>query len=253
MENQPRGRIFRDTQIIILGVCIALATLGAAVILSQGFIKIKKFATELITVTGSAEKKITSDFSVWRAQFSRRAPQLKEAYDQLVGDTQTVKNYLLGKGAAENEMIVSQITTEVLYKKNEDGNDTNEIEAYKLSREIEVQSRDVYKLARLCREATELIHQGVEFISPWPEYFYTRLAELKHEMLAQATEDAKKRAEQMAKATGNQISLMRSAKMGVFQITPANSTVVSDYGMNDTSSLEKKVTAVVKVDFAIAE
>lgn len=253
MESQPQRRIFRDTQIIILGICIALGTLGAAWILSQGWIKIKKFSTEVITVTGSTEKKITSDFAIWRAQFSRRAPQLKEAYDQLQQDTQTVKNYLLSKGAAESEMIVAQITTEVLYKKNEKGNDTNEIEAYKLAREIEVQSHDVYKVARLCREATELINQGVEFISPWPEYFYTRLTELKHEMLAQATEDAKKRAEQMAKATGNKINFMRSAKMGVFQITPANSTVVSDYGMNDTSTLEKKVTAVVKVDFAIAE
>ena len=55
----------------------------------------------------------------------------------------------------------------------------------------------------------------------------------------------------MAKATGNTIGFMRSAKMGVFQITPINSTEVSDWGENDTSSLYKKVTAVVTVSFAI--
>ncbi|HOG24446.1 MAG TPA: SIMPL domain-containing protein, partial [Candidatus Omnitrophota bacterium] len=44
---------------------------------------------------------------------------------------------------------------------------------------------------------------------------------------------------------------MRSARMGVFQITPVNSTSVSDWGENDTSSVEKKVTAVVNASFSI--
>ena len=72
-------------------------------------------------------------------------------------------------------------------------------------------------------------------------------------MLAEATSNAKKRAEQMAVSTGNKIGVMRSAKMGVFQITPVNSFDVSDYGLNDTTSLEKKVNAVVNVEFAISE
>ena len=94
-------------------------------------------------------------------------------------------------------------------------------------------------------------NQGIELISRDPEYLYTRLPELKLEMLAEATQNAKKRAEQMTVATGNKIGFMRSAKMGVFQITPISSVDVSDWGENDTSSLEKKVMAVVKVDFSI--
>ena len=71
------------------------------------------------------------------------------------------------------------------------------------------------------------------------------------EMLARATENARQRAENMAKATGNRIGFMRSAKMGVFQITPVTSTDVSDWGVNDTTSFDKKVMAVVTVSFAI--
>jgi len=70
-------------------------------------------------------------------------------------------------------------------------------------------------------------------------------------MLAKATEDAKQRAISMANSTGNKIGAIRSAKMGVFQITPVTSTDVSWYGENDTSSLEKKVMAVVTASFAI--
>ena len=56
----------------------------------------------------------------------------------------------------------------------------------------------------------------------------------------------------MAVSTGSRVGSIRSARMGVFQITPVNSYDVSDWGMNDTTSLEKKANAVVKVDFAIA-
>ena len=55
----------------------------------------------------------------------------------------------------------------------------------------------------------------------------------------------------MLSATNNKVGKISSVKMGVFQITPADSTEVSDYGMNDTSCVEKKVTAVANVVFGI--
>ncbi len=70
-------------------------------------------------------------------------------------------------------------------------------------------------------------------------------------MLAKATENAKQRAASMVQSTGNKIGSIRSARMGVFQITPVTSTDVSDWGENDTSSLDKKVMAVVGATFAI--
>ena len=169
----------------------------------------------------------------------------------LQDDLKKVKEYLTAKGVKDDELIISQVETKVLYKKNEKGNDTNQIEGYLLSQGIEVKSYDVQKIDNVSRQSTELIMQGIEFISQAPEYFYTKLAELKIEMLAKATEDAKQRAISMANSTGNKIGAIRSAKMGVFQITPVTSTDVSWYGENDTSSLEKKVMAVVNASFAI--
>ena len=246
------NNFLRNSQIIILGVCIAFATIVSSVIISQAMMKIKKFSSEVINVTGSAEKKIVSDYMVWKCEFSRRDIQMTAAFQKLKDDLKTVKEYLISKGAPEKEIIISQIETKVLYKKNEEGNDTNEIEGYRLSQGIEVRSNDVNKITAISRESTELINQGIEFISGAPEYFYTKLPALKLEMLSIATQDAKKRAEQIAASAGNRIGAIRSAKMGVFQITPVNSYDVSDWGMNDTTSLEKKANAVVRVDFAIA-
>ena len=163
----------------------------------------------------------------------------------------TADDFGASKGVNEKEVVISSVTTSTVYKKNEKGNDTNEIQYYSLSQAVEIKSNDVDKITMVSREATELIDQGIELESQAPEYFYTELDKLKIEMLAKASENAKQRAENMVRAAGNRIGLMRSARMGVFQITPATSTEVSDYGTNDTTSLDKKVMAVVTVSFAI--
>ena len=245
------GGFLRNSQIVVLGVCIAVATVASSMILSQGFLKVMKFTREQITVTGSAQKDITSDFVVWRGEFTRRDADLKAAYAGLKADYEKVKRYLDSKGVRQSEVNFSSVSTATLYRKNEKGNDTNDIQGYSLGQAVEIRSSDVNRITEVSRQATDLIAEGVEFSSGAPEYFYTKLDELKIEMLAKASENAKARADNMVRAAGNRIGLMRSARMGVFQITPANSTEVSDWGVNDASSLNKKVTAVVNVNFAI--
>jgi uncharacterized protein len=159
--------------------------------------------------------------------------------------------YLAQKGIRSEDMAVSQVFTAALYKKNNEGNDTNEVEGHRLTQRITVRSSDVDRVTAVCRDITELIKDGVSLTSFAPEYFYTKLDELKVEMLARATENAKQRAESMAGSAGSRIGVIRSAKMGVFQITPPTSTEVSDYGENDTSSVEKKVMAVVSATFSV--
>jgi hypothetical protein len=245
------GKILKNSQIIILGICIAVATIVSSVILSGGFLKVMKFTREQINVTGSATKVIRSDYIVWIGSVSKREANLKTAYMNLSEDMEKTKQYILSKGIAEKELTIYQVTTETVYKKNDKGNDTNDIQGYRLSQTIEIKSKEVDKVTQIAMGATELIDQNIQFESGMPEYFYTKLDELKLEMLAKATENAKARAANMAKATGNKIGFMRSARMGVFQITPITSTDVADFGINDTSSLEKKVMAVVTVSFAI--
>lgn len=247
---EKRG-MFKDSQIIILGLCIAGATIISSLILSKGVLKVMKFSQQVINVTGAAQKNITSDYIVWVSWITRREADLPTAYKNLKEDLDTVLTYLESKGIRKEEIITSQITTSKIFKKTTDGKETNDVEAYELSQNIEIRSIDVAKIDLISRESTELINQNIVFMSGAPSYFYTKLDDLKIEMLAKATENAKQRAESMVKATSNKIGFMRSAKMGVFQITPVTSTDVSDYGYNDTSALEKKVMAVVSASFAI--
>lgn len=214
---------------------------------TQSLINIK--GTNTISVTGSAKKQIKSDLIVWQGSFSAQAPQMADAYAQLKVSLEKVKKYLIGKGIEEKDMVVSSIITNTIYEMNFNGIYTNNVIAYRLEQRVEISSSDVDKITGISREATELINEGVDFQSMMPQYFYTKIADLKVSMLAEATKDAKNRAVQIAENTGSSIGALRSAKMGVFQITPLYSTEVADYGINDTSSIEKEITAVVTCNF----
>jgi hypothetical protein len=232
------------------GVAMAIGLVISSVVFGWFYSKTRK-GDEAITVTGSAKKRIKSDLVVWSAGVSAQAPQLTDAYRQLSDSIPRIKEYLVGKGIPEAQMTVSSITTTTLKKQDENGNETSVVTGYSLRQEIEIRSTDVDKIAQIAREATELINQGILIESNAPQYYYTQIGDLKIEMLGEAAKDAKVRAEKIAASTGNAIGAVRSARMGVLQITAADSTEVSDSGIYNTATIDKDMTAVVNVSFAV--
>lgn len=230
----------------VLGVAIVIA----AWILGSSAVRIAN-SRATITVTGSAKRQIRSDMVVWRGTFSAQSAEIQAAYTELRADMGQVRSYLAGKGLPADSLVFGSINTRIFHALGPGRMETSAITGYQLTQTVEIRSVEVERVAAIAREATELIRQGVHFESNRPEYLYTRLADLKVAMLADATKDARARAEEMAKNSGSKIGGLRSARMGVFQITPAFSTQVSDYGINDTSTLLKDITAVVTVSFQI--
>lgn len=243
MSNERSG-------VFLAGVALAVGLVLAAVIGGWAFVRGKR-GDQTITVTGSARKRIRSDLVIWKSSVSYQAPVLSEAYRSLSEAVPRVRSYLVSKGIPENQITVSSISSQTLHSRNSDGEDTGQITGYSLRQELEVRSNDVDKISQIAREATELINQGILIESMAPEYHYTKLGEEKIAMLAEAAKDAKQRAIRVAESTDSSIGNVKTARMGVLQITPADSNEVSDSGMNDTSSLEKDITAVVNVGFEI--
>lgn len=241
---ETRSGTFMGAVVLAVGLVVA-TTIGG-----WFFVKGKR-GDQTITVTGSARKRITSDLVIWRSAISYQGPTLSEAYRSLSEAIPKVKAYMVSKGIAENQITVSSISSQTLHGRTSDGVETSEITGYSLRQELSVRSTEVEKIGQIAREATELINQGILLESMAPEYLYTKLGDLKIEMLAEAAKDAKRRAEQIAQSTDSSIGTVRTARMGVLQITAADSTDVSDSGMNDTSSLEKDITAVVNIGFAV--
>ena len=240
----------RNGQLFNAGYALAVGLVLSAIVLGWAYTH-KPSSEDTITVTGSARRRIKSDLVVWRANVSYQSAQYTDAYNSLKDKVPRIKAYLVSKGVGEEEIVVSSVASRKLVERNSSGEETGVINGYELTQTIEVRSVDVDKVTKISREVTELIDQGILLESQAPEYHYTKLGEVKIEMLGEAAKDAKDRAEKIAKSTGSKVGDVRSARMGVMQITAADSNEVSDYGMNDTSSLEKDITAVVNVSFAV--
>jgi hypothetical protein len=240
----------------LFGLVISLGLILSSFIVTSGLVKAKNPNT--IVVTGSAKKQITSDRVVWRGSFYNQSPQMTAAYDKLQIDAKKVKEYLISKGISEKDIVLTSINTSNINEIMPNGQYSNKIAEYRLSQDVTISmqdndanSKNVEKITTISREITELINQGVQFQSNPPQYYYTKIADLKVDMLGKATADAKSRVDQIATSTESKVGALRSANMGVFQITPLYSTEVTDYGINDNSSLEKEITAVVNCTFEI--
>jgi uncharacterized protein len=238
---------------------ISSLTIGIAFIIGLFIVanayKSRAKAMETITVTGSAEKDFVSDLIVWNGSYSRKSMDLKSAYAQLKEDENTIKSYLLGKGIQNNEIVISaiNINKEFNYKTDENGRSLGqEFSGYNLSQSVKVESSNVNKIEQISREATELIQQGIEFNSSSPLFYYTKLTEVKMDLLAKASADGKTRADIIAKNAGSSLGKLKQATLGVFQITGKNSDEDYSYGGTfNTSSKNKSGSITIRMEFAV--
>lgn len=227
--------------------------IGIAVVLSVwllGRAYNYKFRTsETVSVVGLAEVDFTSDLIVWEGSFSRRADGLRDAYASLKGDENLIRSYLREKGIADSSMVFSSVDILKDYVNFYDRNGNiagNQFKGYILSQKVKIESMDIEKVEKLSREVTGLIEKGVEFNSSAPLYFYTKLANLKMNLLSKASEDARARAETIARSSGASLGDPRKATMGVFQITGKNKNEGYSYG-GAFNTIDKQKTASVTV------
>jgi len=228
---------------------------GTAIIIASIFLgnayKEKSRKVGEIRVTGLGKADFTSDLIVWEGRFSANSFNLKEAYASLEVDKKIIKNYLKEKGVPIKSLVFSAVSTNHKTKRNYsiDGDYIGEeFAGYSLSQAIQIESKEVAKIEKISREITELLNQGVKFYSESPRYYYTKLTNLKIEMISKATEDARIRAEKISEYSGGNLGSLKSAKMGVFQITGQNSKENYSWGGTfNTSSKEKTASITMKL------
>lgn len=235
--------------LIPLGIVIAAGFVCSTVIAADAARDLR--GNREIAVKGYAERRITSDLGVWHGSFSVRGPDLVTTYAALKSQTAIVQSWLRSQGVPEGAVELHATRTEAVYKRTADGNMTNEIEGYVLTQSIEVEGPDTALIARVARESTSLIQKGIAIESGSPLWFYTRLNDLKIELLGEAAKDARVRAEKIAEHGDADVGALIGADQGVFQITSPTSTEVSGYGELDTSSIHKSVKAVVTARYAV--
>lgn len=239
----------RSGRLVALGFLFPLILGGSLVasasIVSNTFLGIKKL-DNVISVSGSAKQRVTSDSARWTGTYSRTVAkdQIKDGYAQMKLDEQAVRTFLNAQGFPDAE--ISPISMNEWMR-----NDNSGIKDYNLSQFIEVRGNDVQKMKALAKSSESLAQSGVLF-SPSPvEYFYSKLPDLRVSMLPAAIADARMRASTIAQNTGAQVGAAKTVSMGVVQVLSADSVDVSDYGSYDTSKIDKDIMITVKATFQL--
>ena len=237
---------------LLAGLLLAAGLVLSAMVVTRTWLKVAD--AESIAVTGSARRNILSDFIVWRASFTVTAPTLIEAQRLLRQDRAKVSAYFAAGGITNHTftpIAISEINRQETHKAGGEETTETRVVGYKLEQKVEIRSPEVDRVMLLDRDSAELVEQGVQLAPVAPEFIYTKAADAKIEMLAEAARDARARADQISLQGGRGIGSLRSAKMGVFQITPLYSSETSWAGRNDTTSREKTITAVVNATFTM--
>jgi hypothetical protein len=241
--NNSRPQLFG----MLAGLFLACGLVLSSMLATTTWLKVKN--SQFITAKGSTRKNVKSDLVVWKGSFTTEAPTLLEAQQKLKANAVKVGQFLTGNSVSNYVFKPIGIDELKASIKDADGWRQERTTGYRLTQSVRVESSDVDRLAQL--DTTPLVEQGVLFTTERPQFLYTKVAGEKIEMLADATRDARARAEQIAAQGSRSIANLHDAEMGVFQITPLHETDTSSGGENDTSSLDKTITAVVSATFLL--
>ena len=160
-------------------------------------------------------------------------------------DLQFLKRLLTEKGLQEKELTIQPINTLPNYSRE------GQISGYNLQQGVFVITSNIAAVEDIALNPAALIDKGIILQNSNLEYFYSKLSDIKMELLAEATKDAQRRASEIARNSNVHLGNVTSLRVGVFQITEPFSTEVSDYGMYNTQTKQKDITVTVRASFKI--
>ncbi len=210
---------------------------------------------DTIVVTGLGETEFVSDLIVWNGTLTAESQSVAAGYAQLEASKAKVQKYLADKGLpAESvvfEFVIVNKQYESVYRDNGSWGGQR-FTGYELRQGFTIESSDVDKVETISREISSLIAQGVSIEAYAPNYYYTKLDDVKLGLIETASADARTRAEKIAANAGTKIGRVASARMGVFQITGANTNEeFSAGGSFNTSSRAKKARITMRIEYRI--
>ncbi len=239
--NNSNGRNFIDRKSSFI---LAFGFIISALILGCFFVSAK--SEQYIRVVGQGMKTVNSDVAKWNININRTTgiTNKNDGPVMLQKDLKKIKKYLTDNGIKEQDILVEPVNSYANY-----GN--NGISGYSFNQRIEARSNNIELIEKMALNTDAMAKQDIYLENSNIEYFVSNLADIKAEMLALATVDAKARATEIAKSSGNKVCRLLSARSGVFQIRKPLSTDVADYGIYNTSSKEKEIVVTVTASFKI--
>lgn len=260
MNNLPTPPLQTDNKnslpLIIFGIILAIGLIAAAFVLGTQFKNLKQSGT--ITVKGLAEAPYKANLAQIQMGVSAWGQDYAGALANGKNDFKALQQFVASKGFSVSSQNVTPISVEPYNEDyvDEQGQTRTRQNGYKATQTLSISSQELNKITNMLAQVQNyrISHESVTFEKP--QYLLNDLEKIKHDLIAKATEDANKRAEEFAKTGHAKVGVMRSASQGSFNILDAHNpdTDDSDYGGTyDKDGVDKLVRLVVTIDYAIEQ
>ena len=232
----------------------SLAAVIAALLLANAY-TYKYRSQHTVTVTGLGETEFTSDLIVWSGYIRVESSNVIAGYEKIEADRRKVVDFIESKGIDPTTVVFGFVNVDDNYESvySTEGHYMGQrFKNYSLNQEFTIESRDVELVENISREISSLIAKGVTLDAMMPAYYYTELDSVKQSLIEAASADALMRASNIVNNAGARLGQLVSARMGVFQITGANSDEsFSAGGSFNTSSRHKKARITIRTEYLV--
>jgi hypothetical protein len=245
------AKIAKPLALVATGAVLAFGMIIIGEKINDGLTHFRSY-DRTITVKGLATKDVDADLAVWSITFNAAGETLAGAQDSLAVSEKTVRDFLNGNGITPEQIRLQNIN--VVDKKAQiynNGGDTTL--RFILSQTLVARTNDIAAMVKASQNISDLVKKGVTLgdpnggTNPVPQYLFTKINDVKPELIAEATKNARASAEQFAKDSGQDVGSIRTANQGYIQIE------ARDPGVSESESPQKSVRVVTTIDYLLGK
>ena len=240
MSEETKGK---RSFILLAAAVLAVGMIAGGYLLGDG-LKRAHLADRAVTMRGLAERNVTADLATWTISFTSQGTELDAVRAESDQRAQTVLAFLRQAGFPAQAVTDAGGSVNQFYDTNRGANQVT------VNRRIQLRTNDVMRARAAYARQFELIRGGVAIQEGSSiQYSFTQLNSIKPAMIAQATQDARRAAEQFARDSGTGVGGIRSATQGYFSIGARDGDVSEEGGGGGTDSPFQKVRVVTTIEF----
>ncbi len=245
------GKIAKPLILLIVGVALSFAFITIGQKVYDGLTHFRSY-DRYITVKGLATKDVDADLAVWSITFNVTGETLAGAQESLSASEKTVRDFLNTNGIKADQIRLQNIN--VVDRKAQVYNNGGDMTLrFILSQTLVARTNDTAAMVKASQNISDLVKAGVTLGDPngggngVPQYLFTKINDIKPELIAEATKNARLSAEQFAKDSGQEVGSIRTANQGYIQIE------ARDPGVPETESPQKSVRVVTTIDYLLGK
>lgn len=233
-SSQTKGGVW-----VVSAAVLAVGFIIGSFLISTLVLK-ARLADRSVTVRGLAEREVMADLATWTLAYSAQGESLKAVQDDIDGDTQAINAFFKELGFATDALRPTGVGV------NQYNNNYGK-PVFNIRQRITLRTENIDLAQKAVSQQFDLIRRGVVLEEgSGMSFTFTKLDEIKPEMVAEATQDARRAAQQFAQDSGAGVGGIKSATQGYFSIQSRDGDS-GGYGVSDTPY--KKVRVVTTVDF----